>query len=189
MASPPSAFSVFRYAGRVLRAMMRMDNQEQQGERSRAPRTGAYRPALAKIDPLDQFSGAAGPSLFARGLFPGPSGPLLAKNRPKGRFFGRSKPPGPRWANRLRTVKQTISASLADVVKRVPGQSKGRAEAREKTGGKLRLGYPIRNDPPAFSRASALPLRGASRRATGEAGRPGTAALSNQHAEATPIAA
>ena len=90
---------------------------------------------------------------------------------------------GPAWglwtpflANQLRTVKQAISASLADVVKRVPGQSKGKAEAREKTGGKPRLGYPIRNYPPAFSRASALSLRGASRRQTGEAGRPGTAA-------------
>ena len=84
--------------------------------------------------------------------------------------------PGPILANRLQAVKQTISASLADVVKRVSGQSKGRAEAREKTGGKPRLEYPIRNYPPAFSRASVLPLRGASRRSTGAAGRPGTAA-------------
>ena len=86
-----------------------------------------------------------------------------------------TSPPGPILANRLRAVKHTISASLANVAKRVPGQSKGRAEAREKTGGKPRLGYPIRIYPLAFSRASALPLRGATRRSTGAAGRPGTA--------------
>ena len=97
--------------------------------------------------------------LFARGLFPGPSGPLLAKNRPKGRFFGRSKPPGPRRANRLRAIKQTISASLVYDAERVPGQRKPGSQPK--------------NECIHFS--VCLPgFRGAPRRPTGKAGRPGT---------------
>ena len=122
---------------------------------------------------------------------PGPSGPLLAENHPKGRFSGRSKPLWtPFLTNRLRTVKQAISASLANVVKRVPGQSKGRAEAREKTGGKIRLGYnkrPFRLLSPAPLSCLCAALRAA--RPAQPVARERRQALSNQHAEATEIAA
>ena len=98
--------------------------------------------------------------------------------------------PGPILANRLRAVKQAISASLAGVAKRVPGQSKGRAEAREKTGGTS-----ARFLPDVFSRLlspaplSCLCAAFRAARPAKPVARERQAALSNQHAEATEIAA
>ena len=108
-----------------------------------------------------------------------------------------SSSPGPAWAlwtpflaNRLQAVKQTISASLANVVKRVPGQSKGRAEAREKTGGTSVCFLPnvfSRLLSPAPLSCLCAALRAA--RPAQPVARERRQALSNQHAEATEIVA
>ena len=67
--------------------------------------------------------------------------------------------PGPILANRLRIAEQTMSASLAYGARRVPGQRKSKGQPENEC---------------IHFQVCPFDFRGASRRPTGEAGRPGT---------------
>ena len=67
--------------------------------------------------------------------------------------------PGPILANRFRIAEQTISASLAYGAKRVPGQRKSKGQPENEC---------------IHFQVCPFDFRGASRRPTGKAGRPGT---------------
>ena len=92
---------------------------------------GKLRAARKTFESSSLASSSPGPA-WIRGLPARFSLFACAGRRPglpsQGKVFRALEAPGPILANRLRAIKQAISASLADVVKRVPGQSKGRRQ-------------------------------------------------------------